>query len=408
LKAVVLDNQIAAPADKKAPPVVTLGQASAFGASKDVCQGFPVVAKDSDGGAWLSWLEADVKLGTCLGGAGQGGVLRLARLDAGAAVNAAAWAAVAGEACSVGDPNGPMFLEQGFALLDAGGADPATRGVVSARPQGANLNGWLSTILLKIDSIAAFVAVNGGPSNPYSKVHPVVVDLGKAAVKTRYWTLALAEKAAPATRYLWAQAMDKVGVADDPILWQTGVVATPGTTSDFNGITAVCSLDAAADANGAVGAVVVVRRGGKDELLFVSRSGDGLKTVVSSLKTSGSGLDCRTGLSAARVVSAGAGSWVVATYSGNGGSQTLGTVQVHKVTIDLANKATAADITPAAFSGLTVATTDSVVGPGFPTNALDFRGLADIVAVGGVTRLVIESLDASSGKHQLLLYSFAL
>ena len=154
-----------------------------------------------------------------------------------------------------------------------------------------------------------------------------------------------------------------------------------------------------------MGAVLVVRRAAKDELLFVSRSADQSKTVVSSLKTQAGGADCRFGMSNARV-SANGNSWVVSSYIANGGLPTIGTFQIYKTTVDALGKATAVDATPQPISALIAATTDSTADG--PANGLDFRGLTNLDVRDGVLTLVIEIYDGPSKQRRLLLYSFAL
>ena len=106
---------------------MAMGLSVGWADSAAVCQGYPTVARDPLAGnlAWLSWLEsAPGQNPACLTANGQGGLLRLGRLDGGALPAGGIWSAVAGDAttlassvlCTANQTKTPSFLTGGFAV----------------------------------------------------------------------------------------------------------------------------------------------------------------------------------------------------------------------------------------------------------------------------------------------------
>jgi hypothetical protein len=140
-------------------------------------------------------------------------------------------------------------------------------------------------------------------------VHPVVVDRGPKATGARYFGLAFTEKSV-SSRFLWAQPIIASGEAkDDATAWLTSdVTPSPGKPGGLDGVTAVCSLDATADANGSVGVAMVVRRGTKNQVLFAKFVDGALQANVAIAYevTFNDGTNvCQIGLVGARIASIG-------------------------------------------------------------------------------------------------------
>ncbi|MBM5813023.1 MAG: hypothetical protein FJ191_13845, partial [Gammaproteobacteria bacterium] len=176
LRLLGLAPQVAAVGKKAAPEVVTLPTAALFGASKTVIQAFPVFAADAKEGkqVWLGWLEADPANQDagkqCLAAGGQGGVPRVARVDAGVK---AGKVEVAGEVCSKVPSLGPLFLTQGFAVLDGAPADVAAvekRPFLTFRAQGTDLSTWSTAMLLKAKPVGdGTAATQLGSLSPFAQ-----------------------------------------------------------------------------------------------------------------------------------------------------------------------------------------------------------------------------------------------
>jgi len=400
LRAVVLDP--APGSAKAAPPVVTLAKADVWGAIDTVCQGFPVVAADAGDLArgWISWLEADPNASSesaaCLWGGSQGGVLRLARLDA-------AGAAVAGETCSASGTDGPLALTGGFAVRGSGPGglpDPLSSPILSIRPQGTSLNKFSASLTLTSSTLDAQSETTiSASAGVFSLVHPVTVDLVTPLTDgTRFWSFGLTEKVSGATttRQLWALPVDNAGVDMAPAVWLTGTTVSGGGSGDLHDITAVCAMDAAVSASGEVGVAMVVRRGGNDQILLARRTQLGAAVVDLIKEKSPSKGDCRFGLASVRLVSVG-GDWIAAYFEGIGVPPMQGAVGYAKFDGATASS-TAIDV-------LSPATLDSNGGSS-PTNSLAWRGLGGFVAdASGAVSLVVETQD-NLGNREISMHTF--
>jgi hypothetical protein len=231
---------------------------------------------------------------------------------------------------------GPLVLTQALGLLDAVGvdaADPAKRGVISVRPEGTTLAKWTSALLARIGLIDGASALGSlGAANPFSQVHPVLVDTGVKSNKAdaRYYSVALTEKTSAQTRQLWAVPMDSEGADDTAQTWLAGANGAASTGTDFNGISAVCSLDATVEpTSGDIAVVMVVRRGSEDQVLLGVKKGANAMTVGVVAKQASFGVACGTGLSTARVGVVGS-QYMVAWLDSNGPTST-GAVYTTKV-----------------------------------------------------------------------------
>ena len=404
LRAVVLDSvEESKPGVGKAKPVTVTFAAALAG--KDVCQGFPVVAVDpnSTSQGWLSWLEGDVKAGTCLKSGYQGGIPRLARLDGAAVTAGVAWDA-AGAVCPDSAGQKPSFLTSGFAVLPGAEADASKRGGIWARPSGFSLSETGLNQVLLSGAVGKGVWAKATPGlSEFSTVHPVVVDTGKAdKAGTRFWVLALDEKnvSGTYTRELWAQGMSAAGVETTKTKWLSST--TSGLGDLLAGTSAVCSLDAAVDPpTGDVGMALVTRKGGKNFVwLLVRNAADGVMKSVQIQSKSGAD-DCRQGYAAARVAISGS-NWFVATFEAvTSKSPSSGDIEVTRVVSKEGIKSIWTG------NGIDLTTTDSVDGAtATPTVALAWRGLADLqVAADGALTLVLE-MDDATGKRAIAVHSF--
>ena len=402
LRAVVLDSiEETKPGVGKAKPATVTFAAALSGA--DVCQGFAVVAADpnSTSQGWLSWLEADVKAGTCLKSGYQGGIPRLARLDGAPVKAGVAWPA-AGAVCPESAGQKPSFLTAGFAVLPGAEADPAKRGGIWARPKADDLSSSGDNQTLMSGAVGNGLWANATPGQiSFSPVHPVVVDTGKAdKAGTRFWVLALDEEKAGSVikRELWAQGMNAAGGKTTKTKWLSST--TFGFGEPLAKTSAVCSLDAAVDpVTGDVGMVLVTRKGGKDFVwLLVKRAVDGelISTEIMSEDSIG---DCRNGFASSRVASNGA-AWLIATFdAATASNPRSGKINVRRVS----NTSNAVVLT---LKTVELGTTDSVVGTTSATTALAWRGLADIVyRANDVATLALETRDLNA-KHGISVYAF--
>ena len=331
LRAAIVDSIVGTPASKAtlalAPvPVVTLPAALGWADAATVCQGYPAVAHDPLAAnlGWLSWLEAAPgQTPACLTGNGQGGLLRLARLDGGGLPAGGVWSAVAGDAaslagsalCTANDAFLPSFLTAGFGVLPVAGTDAVGKAVVSVRPNAGTLNSLGSTELLRAGIVGENLNTTTNPiTGSFSQVHPVVIDMGTLETE-RFFAIGITQKLAggTTTHALWAVPISSAGVDDSPVEWSKGTTPASGTgTGDLAGITAVCGMDASVDAGGNVGVALVVRRAGKDAVLLVTRApgaATGVVTVVKEQASADAG--CAIGLSAVRIAGRASGDFVV-------------------------------------------------------------------------------------------------
>lgn len=393
LRAMALDPQVAAVGQKAKPAVFTLPASSFWAGSKTVCQAFPTVVSDPQaaGQVWVSWLEADPAGGApkCLDQAGKGGILRLARLDgktAGGAMD------VGGDVCTAGTGIGPLFLSTGVALLDGVGGDVndvAKRGLLQVRPQGTGLADWATSFGFKGKAIGDSSAP-GSLIGQFAKVHPVVVDLGsKATASARF--LALAATSKNGAFGLWAYMLTDKGVDNDLDAW----AASTKVKDVFAGATDVCGLDAAVDADGKLGVVVVTRKAGLDRVEVISRAVDGTTSVVTvKQQASLGGGDCRLGVAGARISAMPSG-WLTATYTTSSPTAPgTGNLEVQF----------AMNATPAPVGALFASTMDTTASL-TPTGALAWRGLTRTVAAGPTASTTIEAIDIS-GIRRLLLWTW--
>ncbi len=412
LRAAIVDSIVGTPASKAtlalAPvPVVALPAATGWADATTVCQGYPAVARDplATNLGWLSWLEsAPGQTSACLTANGQGGLLRLARLDGAGLPAGGVWSAVAGDAaslagsalCTANDAFLPSFLTAGFGILPVAGTDAASKGLVSVRPNAGTLNSLGSTELLRAGSAGENQNTTTNPiTGSFSQVHPVVLDMGTLETE-RFFGVGMTQKlaAGTTTHALWAVPISSAGVDDSPVEWSKGTTPASGAgTGDLAGITAVCGMDASVDAGGNVGVALVVRRAGKDTVLLVTRApgaATGVVTVVKEQASADPG--CAIGLSAVRIVGRASGDFVVEWL------QSAGPTDVALGGIWLTSTASN---TPVQLATLTAWDTD---GSGAP---LAWRGLGGIaVGTGGVVTTVIEGRAGTS--RALFLHSLKL
>jgi hypothetical protein len=225
----------------------------------------------------------------------------------------------------------------------------------------------------------------------FSLVPPVLVDTGSVAQDgTRYWALALTEKAAD--RQLWALPFDAAGAEKSPVAWLDSASGVGATV--LGGTSAVCGLDAAYDAgSGEVVATVVVRQGG-DDVVYLVRFGDAGATAPVVVAQKASAGDCRQGLAAARV-SVGQGELLVSVYDAIAALPTLGSAGLYSVTGSSVQSVSIP-------SPVDASTTDSAAAGG-PTNNLAARGLSAPLVAGDAVGFVHEG--TSAGGKQVITWS---
>ena len=387
LLAMPLDPQLVAPAQKVKPQAITLPVAKFFGSSTGVCQAFAQAANDPlvPNQAWLAWLEADPSqteaAKACLGSGGQGGVMRVARLDG---KSAAGSVEVAGEVCTLADE--ALFLTPGLALLDGSGADLTNinlRGLLSVRPTaGSSLAKWGSAYALKAKSIGdAGVAVN--IAGLFAKVRPVAVDLTALSL--------------PAERFL------ALGVEDDGgLLSLRGAYVkadgTKGGTAQwtsaspvkevFANATAVCSIDATVNPAGTLGIVVVLRKASKDLVVLITRAADGTVKAEQLAGQDSQGNNCRVGIAGARIAWTGS-AWLplvyetlAATVPFQGSVKYLWANSVQKMPL------------PQGFVGATLDNTEEDTA----ANSLAWRGLARPVSLGAAMSSALETVNTAKAR----------
>jgi hypothetical protein len=414
LRAAIVDSIVGLPASKAttalAPvPIVSLPTATGWSDATTVCQGYPTVAHDPLAAnlGWLSWLEsAPGQTTACLTGNGQGGLLRLGRLDGGAIPGNATWSAVAGDQadlnlaplCTAKDAFLPSFLTAGFAVLPVAGSDVASKAVVSVRPYAPSLSSAGSQQMLRAGATSANVAKSLAQiTGPFSLPHPVLVDAGASAPSTeRFWTVALNEDTSgdPVLRSVWAAPISSAGSKGSPVEWTTGTTPVSGSgTGDLHDITAVCAMDASVDAGGNVGVALVVRRAGKDAVLLVTRAAGSATGVVTTVKEQASSdPGCSIGISVVRIVGRAAGDFVFEWLD------STGPTDASKGAIWLTSSAAN---TPVQLATLTAWDTDGAAAP------LAWRGLGGLaVGPGGVVTTIIEGRSGTS--RTLFLHSLKL
>ncbi|MCO4764238.1 MAG: hypothetical protein KC502_22185 [Myxococcales bacterium] len=399
MRAVLLDSveESKPGAGKPKPKVVTFASALK---GKNVCQGFPAVSADpnSSSQGWLTWLEADVKAGTCLVNKYQGGIPRLARLDGSAPKGAAPWAA-AGAVCPASAGQKPSFVTPGFTALAGAESDPSKRGGIWVRPSGFGLSEVGANQSLMSGPVTKSLWSKGVPQiAEFSTTRSVVIDMGKTdKTGARYWALAMDEEKSGNSynRAIWAQAFDSSGAKKSKSAWLSS--STGNGKVVLSGVTEVCSVDAAYDAkSGKTGIVVVTRKSGKDYVWLLIRDAAGIVSPQQVVNKNSKG-DCRTGFASARVV-AGDGAWFVATYESPFASQpTYGSILIHRTTLTDSKQVSTLDS-----AGLR--TTDSVAGSG-PSSSLAWRGLADLwYSADGVLSVAAE-IDGA-GKRAIAIHAF--
>ncbi|MCB9739625.1 MAG: hypothetical protein H6747_10180 [Deltaproteobacteria bacterium] len=401
LRAVVLDPAIAAkPGDTKPKPAVITFANHVVGAG--AAAAFPAVAVDpeSSSQAWLTWLEAGVGGSPiCLDNFGRGGIARLARLDGGAVTSGGSWSAVAGTTCPLDGGDKPAFMTPGFAVLGGASTDPSKRGAIFARPK-------VDDLVTPASNVLAFGGVVGSPSingstllGAFSTVHPVVIDMGaEDANKARFWVLALGEKnkSGSYTRELWALPLDAKGTDDTPASWLASGSSGAGATV-LGGATAVCTLDAAWDADKGEAVVAIVTRGASSDSLWLARGKPGGTWTAKQVFTQGSKTpgSCSSGILGARVVAGKGGAALVTMNTG-----TLHYPGVHSYfTVSADGAVKPADLlTPSSWS------TD-LMESGDPRPGLAWRGAAQAVWLGDSWSLVAEGQNGS-GKREIVIYTF--
>ena len=412
LRAAIVDSIVAAPGAKAtvalAPvPVVTLPTATGWTDGAAVCQGYPAVARDPLAGnlAWLSWLEsAPGQNPACLTANGQGGLLRLGRLDGGALPAGGIWSAVAGDQadlsaaplCTAKDAFLPSFLTAGFGVLPVSGTDVTVKGILSVRPNAGTVNSLGVAELLRVGTANQNQNTTTNPiTGSFSQIHPVVLDMGTLD-PVRFFAIGMTQKLASGTttHALWAVPISATGADDSPVEWSKGSTPATGTgTGDLKDITAVCAMDASVDAAGTVGVALVVRRGGKDAVLLVTRAAGAATGVVTTVKEQTSAdPGCAIGISAVRIAGRSAGDFVMEWL------QSAGPTDVALGGIWLTSSAANA---PVQLTTLTAWDTDGSAAP------LAWRGLGGLaVGPGGVVSTVIEGRTGTS--RALFLHSLKL
>ena len=399
LFALPLDPQKAAVGSKVKPEAVALPVAGYFGGSKTVVQGFPVVAQDPlvETQAWLGWLEADPGNGDaakqCLSAGGQGGVLRVARLHGGTKVGQVE---VGGEVCAkAAGTNGPLFLTQGFQVLDGTGGDltaASKRGILTLRPQGSSLAEWTGKVILKGANVNDAAAGAGfGPGIDFAKAHPVLVDFGvKAVASARYLGLAVTNDTGAFG--LWGNYVNASGAKGAGATW----TADKAVTDVFSGVTDVCGLDAAVDSAGNLGVVVVGRDLTSDVVLLLHRDATGTMTTKPIVTQPAIG-KCRLGATAGRLSPAATG-WHV-TWLNSDTTETIGkpeTLLVSGAQVSVIWKKT----------GFFVPPSDTTLATAGPDASLAWRGLTAPVLFEGRATQVFESTVAGDSVRAIRLVRF--
>jgi hypothetical protein len=230
----------------------------------------------------------------CLGNGGQGGVMRIARLDGKSAVGKVE---VAGEVCTYKEGTPPLFLTAGLAVLDGAPADLMNvnqRGVLSVRPNGTSLKLWSTSLALK----AKVIGDSTGATNlvgQFAMVHPVLVDFGaQAAAAERYLSVGIEDDSGALN--LWGTHLKADGTKGALASWTT---ATP-VAEVLAGATAVCGIDATVNASGTLGILTVLRKAGQDLVVLITRDAKGVVKAEQLVGQESQG-DCRVGVAAARL-----------------------------------------------------------------------------------------------------------
>lgn len=387
LRALALDPQVASPQNKQAPAVWTLPVSEQFGGADGVCQAWPTITADpeDDSRLWLSWLEAKPgATGSCLASSGQGGLLRFARLDS---ASGPAFATVSG-VCPGTAANGPLFLTQGLGVLDGSGplSDPAALEAIAVRPLGADLSNFIPGVGLRgIGGLSVTATLNSLAPLAAGPVALVPYPSGSSGEP---W-IALGASNDEGTWTLWAHGVKTTGAKGTLATWIGDLSQQPV----ISGASAICSVDAVVDDEGALGVAVVVRRNGLDEVALMQRSLAG-QLDVTIRKSQASLGDCRVGIAAARIAAAPGGFAVTAYVTPlaitpfAASLQSAGPVEVPVVTVPDA----------------ALSTTDNGAAGG-PTFALGWRGLTRPQFGPGGTVTVLQEVLTTTESRKLLLFT---
>ncbi|MEY3012763.1 MAG: hypothetical protein RIT45_1498, partial [Pseudomonadota bacterium] len=164
----------------------------------------------------------------------------------------------------------------------------------------------------------------------------------------------------------------------------------------LGGATAVCTLDAAWDADkGEAVVAIVTRQAGKDKVWLARGKPGGTFAAVEVTSKTSKG-DCRQGIAGAKLTV-------------RSGSAIVSWFEALLPSVPTAGMVYAADVSGAKVTSLTkmptneAATSDSGSGAA-PANALATRGLAGVVDNGTTVSAIIEATVA--GKRQIILHTF--
>ena len=225
---------------------------------------------------------------------------------------------------------------------------------------------------------------------PFSP-NPVVVDTGAVgAGNSRYFSLALSEKTG--SRQLLGIPWDSSGKQLNSQTWLDSAFGIGKTV--LSGVTAVCGLDAVfSSGSGSVQVVVLVERGGKDEVHLVTRSKTGTTTsvlVVASKKSFGT---CRRGYSGVRLVNTpGTSTIMVADTPTNASAESTIELYSASQTPKYLGDVGQAELFPT--------DSGSATGPG---NALAWRGMSAAARTDSATMFAVEHL--LSKQRTIAIYS---
>jgi hypothetical protein len=225
----------------------------------------------------------------------------------------------------------------------------------------------------------------------FSTVRPTVVDMGaEDGNKARFWVVALGEtnKSGTYQRELWAMPLDAKGVDDTPSSWLSSTSGGTGA-SVFANSTAVCSLDAAWDADKAEAVVALVARQGGSDKVWLLRGKPGGSWTAVEVTTKKSVGACHQGVSGARVSMGSSKTYVVVR---DAIVPTLGVVTAYRVD---GNTPTAVYSYSPSFS--------SDAGT---SNSLASRGLVGLIDNGNGTLTFIVEGGSQASKHEIVLHTF--
>lgn len=387
LRAMALDPQLAAPDAKVAPSVWTLPVSEQFADAATVCQAWPTVASDPSDPTrlWLGWLEASPTAPTsCLASTGQGGLVRIARLDAASGETFATSSGV----CPATAPNGPLFLTQGLVVLAGQSAvtSPEQLAAVAVRPQGADLGNWFTGVALR-GLGAASVSTTLNSLAPLA-AGPVAMVAHASGGSDEPWT-ALGASNDEGSWSLWAHGIKSTGSKGTLATWTSDA----NLQSLLSGASAVCSVDANTDPNGTLGAVLVLRTSTKDQVVLLERSQAGVLTLTPLLSQNSLG-DCRVGVAGARIAAAPSGFAVTAYVT------PLAITPFAASIVSLGP----VGVPVASLAGAAVSTTDNAASGG-PAFGLGWRGLTRPQFGPAGTVTVLQEVLTTTSSRQLLLYT---